>query len=87
MSNMNFVWQHDLLKKSPNYLWHGYKMEHFHVNNTWIVGREVTILFKNVKNNQKNVDRYFGMLKTIFTTIQNRQCATIEYDNNLEIFL
>jgi hypothetical protein len=45
------------------------------------------MLFKNVKNNQKNVDRYFGMLRTIFTTIQNKQCATIEYDNNLEIFL
>jgi len=25
----------------------------------------------NVKKNQKNVDRYFGMLKTIFTTIHN----------------
>ncbi len=82
---MNFVWQHDLLKESPNYLWHGYKMEQFPCK--WIVGREVIMLFKNVKNNQKNVDRYFGMLRTIFTTIQNKQCATIEYDNNLEIFL
>jgi hypothetical protein len=27
--------------------------------------------FLNVKKNQKNVDRYFGMLKTIFTTIHN----------------
>jgi hypothetical protein len=29
------------------------------------------IHFLNVKKNQKIVDRYFGMLKTIFTTIHN----------------